>query len=51
MIVWFAHVKVGHRQTPHSRKAPSKDGAFLLWSLDYDLLEPVTSRCAACGAG
>ena len=28
MIVWFAHVKVGHRQTPHNQKPRPRAGAF-----------------------
>ena len=28
MIVWFAHVKVGHRQTPLYQNTPAKTGVF-----------------------
>ena len=31
MIVWIAHVKVGHHQTPYSKTPVQKDRGFILW--------------------
>ena len=30
MIVWIAHVKVGHHQTPHTKTPVLMDGGFIL---------------------
>ena len=45
MVVWFAHVRVGHRQLPIPKTPPyiSKGGGFGLWN-SQDVLYRVLSE-------